>query len=179
MPNIFEGTFRLRGKLEDIKAFLANELESLYPSESSLTITWDTYKDEYPNCVTGELSGELDDRYGVYIKGSKRQFILGGSSDYVHLLKVKNAENKYIMATPYHAAWGIDKDIMQNICKRYRLDIKVNGYDCGMQYEATYEVKAISTEIPDAYAYSVKIDNTVYYDGTEWEWNCVMPYLGG
>lgn len=178
MPNFIQGTFRIRGTLADIKRFLSECIESV-GVVTPVQIQFEEYGAEYLKTVCFEFVSGRDDTYGVYIKDSKRQYICCAPKSYFYIRRVDSETDKYIMAVPYIAAWSIDKELMQTICKKYHLDVKVNGYESGMQFISEYELKYVHTKIPDEDNYKVMTESVISYDDTDWDWYSPMPYLGG
>lgn len=169
MPNWCEGNIRLRGKRNAIVDFLKNELE--YTGYERLT--------EVP--TTGML--EFEDKYGevkvsipkdkcnllfacVYIKGTRRNFI---DSKSIEVCMCSECEDEVhtVCIDDIRAAWGFEAEPYLEKALKYGLDIRIVGFECGMQFAQDIEI--VDGEL-------VKC-REIKYDA--WTWECPMPNMGG
>lgn len=168
MPNWIEGTFRARGEKEKIKKFLLEGIGAC----NGLKITTDIDEDDNSLTVTFK-NPEVDEndfknKYHntLYINNTRRNFIedlcLGDIYAY------KNSNEEFQFATSFKSAWAIETDPYVEIAKQYEIDIRVNGFECGMEFEQLLEVSRTG---------QIKCESFIQYD--DWIWQCPMPLLGG
>jgi hypothetical protein len=164
MPNWIEGTFRARGSKENIKKFLLEALEPcvgydqnkellkeiIYEEDSYIEIEFKYSEEEYPKTL--------------HIAGTHRQFVENICT--IEANKTKNGE--FQLALDYKGAWSIDQEHFIELAKKYEVDIKVNGYERGMEFESLFEVNRKGQVICDCYK-----------EYSDYIWECPMPLLGG
>ena len=160
MPNWCEGTFRARGKLEDIKRFI---LKGIGAAGNDIC----RIKEVEPQQETG-VSFEIETNYGmVWLIDTKRQFLELTDMDILDVYKT-GPNGQYIFMAPLKAAWAIDEDGMSILADRYHISIKANGYEKGGGFEHVVEVNSAG----------VYVERKIKYY-TDYEWDCPMPLLGG
>ena len=143
MPNWIEGCFRARGKREDINNFLVNGLNPVTFFGDDAQVKKELNEDGISYTVTDENGKEK------WYSGS-----------------VQNGEVQ--LAHDFKGAWGLDTDTFKTIAEKYNIDIKVNGYECGMEFTQIFEVNRNGTILQDS-------EKTF----EDWTWDCDMPILGG
>lgn len=80
----------------------------------------------------------------------------------------KGYSNAYdTVAVEVKQAWSFDTDQWVAISKKYDLDIRLFGFECGMQFMQSIEI--INGELT--------IDECIECD--DYVWECPMPLLGG
>ncbi len=168
MPNWIEGTFRARGSKENIKRFL---LEGLEPcgeygknKEISKEITYD--EDDYLEIEFKYADNEEEYPKTLHIAGTVRQFVEGLFCGTIDASKTKNGD--FQLALDYKGAWRIDQKHFLELTKKYEIDIKVNGYERGMEFESFFEVNRKGQVVCDCYK-----------EYSDYTWECPMPLLGG
>lgn len=156
MPNWCEGTLKVRGTIKDLKNFVLN---GLIP----VTLT---------GCAKKPLSFDKEDNVSfciystpntLYIKDSRRAFC---EPEYIEAW-VDEVNNKTIMTLPFKQAWAIKAVDLLNICKEFNVDIRIQGFERGMQFSQIVEI--IDGEI--------RQDEIIKYD--DWDWECPCPDVGG
>lgn len=164
MPNWCEGNIRLRGKRTAIMDFLRNELECVgyrkFPD--GLESQPVEIKEFYGEVEVKKPDSMKGTAFCVFhIKGTRRNFIdeefevyLGDDIETVCIDEAK-------------AAWGFDVAPYLEKARKYGIDIRIVGFEQGMQFAQDIEI--IGGEI-------VK-DCEVKYD--DWMWECPMPNMGG
>lgn len=155
MPNWVEGTFRARGIKENVVRFIEKGLTGLNPEKSGFKrddVMTDTYK-----ATTAGL---------IWIEGTRRHFLNAENRDYLCLHETKN--NEYQFEFPFIAAWAIDTGSLVEIAKIYSIDIRVNGFECGMEFEQLVEIRR------DGF---IRTESVIQYE--DYEWECAMPLMGG
>lgn len=168
MPNWIEGTFRARGSKENIKRFLLEALKQCGGyGENKEILKEISYEED--DCIGIEFKyagGEEEYLKTLYIAGTQHQFIENLRMGIVEAKETKNGE--FQLALHYKGAWSIDKEHFIEIAKKYEVDIRVNGYECGMEFEQLFEVNRKGNVICDLFK---KYDDYI--------WECQMPLLGG
>ena len=159
MPNWIEGTLKLRGKTEGLKKFFTEYLETpayhlgILPApeiDEFIKFDFDDYGQEYEVTIKDE----------PHIKGSRRAFL--GEDDFIDW-----GGAQATIALTIKQAWNFDVEPFVAISKECGLDVRLYGFECGMEY--CQEIEIIGGE--------VIFDNTIKYD--DWYWECPMPRLGG
>lgn len=149
MPNWIEGTMKVRGEASSIATFLENAFDA--PVSKHI--------------YASDIEYSLPD--WAYIKGSHRAFVCGNIDCYFDCRK-----NPAIVTIPIRQAWsftphdGAEKR-WTYLSKEYSVDIRLQGFECGMEFYQDLEIT--NGEIT--------IDNVIQYDN--WDWECPMPRLGG
>ena len=150
MPNWIEGTLKVRGNSENLKNFIENGIEA------------NVGKNEYG----AEVGYDVPD--GAYIIGSRRAFV--GEQCYCYI-DSSSGKNQTI-TIPIKQAWSFtpNEDAEQrwvNLAKEYSVDLRLQGFECGMEFYQDFAV--VNGEIT--------IDEVKQYE--DWDWECPMPRLGG
>ena len=159
MPNWIEGTLKLRGKREDIRRFLKNEIVA------------STWYGETPDVSEQVIDDSGDDYLDFtfkdepWIKDTRRAFITSKyflmTEDYgVAVFDIKQAWS-------FHAT---DKDLerWKEISQKYKVDLKLYGIECGVGF--CHEI--IITDEGNRV-----IENEIQYE--DWDWDCPFPNMGG
>lgn len=168
MPNWVEGNIRIRGKRTAIISFLENELESTgyerlidAPVVGALDVKDDGI--EFSVCIPEErrnLSFAC-----IYIKGTRRNFI--DDKDICLLLDEEKDTTDTICIDGFKAAWCIEPKPYLEKAKRYGVDIRIVGFERGMQFMQVIEI--VDGELRE--------NSEIEYDN--WNWDCTMPNMGG
>lgn len=152
MPNWCVGTLKIRGDKENVRKFLLE----------SITVPGSVFGN------TPELEVEEDDNYlrmkskwGLYVKGSHRQFIQGEIEWYAY-----DGVNTLCIDC-YEGAWGIDTETLVRLSKEYQIDIKIYAFERGMKFNLDFEV----------HKGELIKDLEVTFD--DYEWDCPCPTMGG
>jgi len=146
MPNWIEGVLKIRGSEDNVKKFMRETLTGLY----------EEYIPSLPNCVTFHVSEES------YFKDSKRLFVTKDTD-----IEFDNYGDDHVYFIEVMQAWGFDIPYFVELSKKYQIDFRITGYECGMQFSHEFEIikGTIITDI------SLKYD--------DYEWECPFPTLGG
>ncbi len=161
MPNWIEGTMKLRGKREDIKRFLDNELgtSSYYGEKRAI--------EEQVECNSDDSYFEYTFKDEPYIKGTRRAFV---TDDYLYM-----EEDEGTVSIKIKQAWSFDvtpdsKELVlwKDNAHKYNIDIKLYGVECGAQF--CQEVIALRN-------CDRVINNVIEYE--DWDWDCPFPNMGG
>lgn len=170
MPNWCEGNIRLRGTGNAILEFLKNELKIVGYAGGSLNhaeCDAEIVDDEYETTVKIPEMARCWYCIGFYINNTNRNFIETKSIDVDLGDEEERAEIQTVCIDDFKAAWGIDSAPYVEKAKKYGLDIKIVGFEKGMQFAQVIEIvggKILKEQ-------EVKFDN--------WDWECLMPNMGG
>ena len=167
MPNWCEGNIRLRGKRNAIIEFIKNEFEctgyrsfpdGLATAPVDVEVFYGEVSARKPESMNGTAFCSL------YIKGTRRNFV---DSDIVVYVGNEDEECCTVCIDDAKAAWGFDAEPYLDKAKKYGIDIRIVGFERGMQFAQDIEI--IGGEI-------VKCREINYGD---WMWECPMPNMGG
>ena len=171
MPKWIEGTIRFRGSKENIKKFVTEGLElpgRIVKGDKKTEINYE--EDGYIEICISYASNEKDSKNEyprkMYIPHTRRNFVEGDMGD-ICIHKNKNRDD-FTLVLEFQGAWSIDTDGLTAAAKEYEIDIRVNGYERGMEFEQLFEVNRHG---------SVRCDSVIQYE--DYEWECPMPLLGG
>lgn len=154
MPNWIEGTLKLRGNSEDLKRFFDNAIQPCHSYNPNLQ-----KREDFITCRYGELN-EVIIKEDAWIENTRRAFV--NKDCYVYW------EKKYeTVCIPIRQAWAFVAENWQEISEQYNLDVRLYGFECGMEF--CQEVEIIDGEIT--------INDEIRYD--DWDWECPMPRMGG
>ncbi len=155
MPNWCEGTLRARGSKENLTEFLKKSLvKQIF--EPPLFIK------EEPVQIDDELE-EIEIPQKTRIIGLGRCFI---EADYIFPRKIKNSK-LYVVAIPCKTSWSFKAETLLDLATKYKIDIRVYGFELGMEFNQDIEI--IDGKITK--------DNCIEFD--DYDWDCIMPSLGG
>ena len=121
MPNFAEGTFKLRGKRENIKSALKEMLVS-----DTVTISEEN--------DGAELIFSTTNSY-FYINGTKRAFF---DKDLIEILFEEDFE--VIEIDNFIQAWGVIPEDYLEFSKKYGVDIKIFAFEQGLEYSQEVEI---------------------------------------
>ena len=173
MPNWIEGTFRARGTKENIKKFL---MEGLEPSSSfgceqkikrEINDEEDNYFEFKVSLIDKDDNQGKESQISLHIPKTRRNFVELDSWGEITAHKTQNSDD-FVFATRFKGAWSIDTDAIKEIAKEFEIDIRVNGYECGMEFEQLLEVNRSGW---------IVCDSVIQY--MDYTWECPMPLLGG
>lgn len=168
MPNWCEGNMRLRGRPEAIIDFLKNEITCVAHKPGSFDVEErkPEVKDFYGDIVL-KFPVEMDDMIfkKFYIKGTRRNFLKSGNDITVYVNDGAEITTSYV--PDFVAAWGILPEPYVEKSKKYGIDIKIFGFEKGMQFHQVVEV--VNGELIR--------DEEITYD--DWNWDCPMSDMGG
>lgn len=167
MPNWCEGNMRLRGKPEDILSFLKNELTCCGYNRGMMDVVERVpeFEEKY-GLIKLKFPEDMKDLLfkSIYIQGTRRNF----AKDDEMSIEVDPDEDVTIAYIPdFKAAWDIDPEPYVKKSKKYGIDIKIFGFEMGMQFERIVEV------VQGALVRNQKIEHG------NWRWDCAFPMLGG
>ena len=154
MPNWCEGFLKVRGKVANLKAFVLNGLQPIDDMGKNY-LSFET-EDDFSFSISGIEKA-------LYLKGTHRNFC---EPDNIEIYG-EDAETPEILVLPMKAAWYIDPEPLLALCKKFEVDMKIQGFERGMQFSQIIEIvdgKILQNEI-------------IHYDN--WYWDCPCPLMGG
>lgn len=158
MPNWCEGYLKVRGTFDNLKNFIKNALEPVdFLGEPT----------EALNCQDDDNSFYMDCNNAIfYINNTHRHFC---EPDYIEFYsdEYKSDDGKITIVLPMKAAWSINTEELQSICQEFCVDMKVQGFECGMEFSQIIEI--VNGEIIQ--------DIKIKYG--DWVWDCPCPTMGG
>lgn len=144
MPNWAEGTFKVRGKKEDIIKFLKNELlGTTFPvfgedKEGKPTIE---YQSKVVEIKEEDYDYTVSCEGGFYINGSRRAFIEESEICFYFY----DEEVEMLEICGFKQAWAVIPDNYIAASKKYNLDFKIFAFEMGMEF--TQEIEIIKGKI--------------------------------
>lgn len=157
MPNWCEGNLRIRGKKNNIRNFLKNEIVCTNYEEDAKTPEIEE-DDEY--LVLHSTTNDF------YINDTYRNFIFTNQIE-AYFGDYEDDEDCIINIDYFNSAWALRSDGWPDHAKKYNLDFRMFGYEQGMQFSQ------VMTILNDG---SVNTDTTNY---NNWYWDCPFPNMGG
>lgn len=166
MPNWIKGTFRARGSKEDIKKFIMEGLGaiSLISEEEKIKKELSYEDDDFLEFAFERIDDDKNVEM-LHISGTNRHFL---ELEFGCINAYKTKKDDFYFASYFRGAWGIDTDRIAEIAKKYNIDIRVNGYECGQEFEQLFEVSRKG---------EIKCKSYIEYE--DYLWECPMPLLGG
>lgn len=144
MPNWSEGTFKVRGKREDIINFLKNELlgsvQMIFGNNEEGTPTVE-HKHREVTIKEDDYDFTIECKDGFFISGSRRAFI--ESESICFDFYDRHTEHLEIMG--FKQAWAVIPDNYTAASKKYNLDFKIFAFERGMEF--TQEIEIIKGEV--------------------------------
>ena len=169
MPNWCEGKLKVRGKKENIMKWLSECVAVWEPDVEKGKPLYDALvykKDE--NGVSFACNEELDEfhisvKQDAHIEGTRRNFVKKYENDFLFGAE----DGKDVIVLPVKAAWALESEPYEEMSKKYGLDFRFYGYECGMEFNQ--EIEVINGE--------TTVDREIQFD--DYYWECPDPMLGG
>lgn len=151
MPNWCVGTLRVRGKSKNLKNFV---LKGLKPVD-----------------FLGNEGSKLEEDEFGYVSCDESCWIQGTRRGFVNDLHVcfgdYEDDSIHTIALDVKFAWAILADDLLEICKKYNIDMKIYGFEQGMEFNQMIEI----------------IDEKILKDAElhfeDYCWDCICPNMGG
>jgi hypothetical protein len=157
MANWAEGTFKVRGKHENVLRFLREGVNTTaWPGQNVPTLSVESGEfGSYELLIGGQ---QPNGREELYIKGTRRAVLLPDKSD---LYGLDDYDNKRpaLIEFPFKQAWAADAEPMIEISKQFEIDIHIFVWEQGMQFGQ--EIEIIHGDL--------KKNVEMTYDDYEWE----------
>lgn len=155
MPNWCQGTLKIRGDAGTIKKFMHEGLEVYNRSEDGNMVSEPPRYNDW-----GDLLNV--GKYGyIYVLGTRRGFV-------EHILSCWDAENDEELALFYKQAWKIESKELREIARKFKLNMRIQGFECGCEFMQDVEVDSNGNVIKD---------DVLTCD--DYFWECPFPTLGG
>ena len=158
MPNWCEGILKVRGKKENLKNFLKDNIKNVDITGEEKPINIIEEEDENSIYFNSKHSF-------LYLKGTSRGFI-EPIYNKVYFYET-DKKDIFIILLEYKQAWGIICKELKNISNKFNIDIKIHGFEKGMEFEQDIEI--INGKI-------IKDEEVKYKD---YNWESINPTLGG
>lgn len=158
MPNWCEGVLKVRGKKKNLISFLKNGIERMsYKNneyvEVPLDLKIDNEFDEYLLNAGNET---------LHIKDTRRCFL-----ENIEWYLSDNEEDIMTQCIDVKQAWRLEVEQFIAISRKYHVDFKIKGYECGGQFSQEFEILD---------GFLTKYEEKEYED---WYWDVDDPRLGG
>ena len=167
MANWCEGSLRIMGPKKNIQEFL---LDGLEPHESMLEKlkTNKSYSHGFLEPCEDEKKIELKDGDILFFSSCHIKDTERGRVSYVEVY-LSEYEDDDVISIALNAKFAgcIKADELLNICQKYGIDIRIYGFERGMEFNQDIEI--IDGEITK--------NNLVEYD--DYTWDCISPERGG
>lgn len=169
MPNWCEGNIRVRGTYDKIVKFFSENLIALKQSKNPKLLYDELpakiHKDsEFYTEIRKPDNGPFQKEF--WFKDTNRQFM---NADFVGLSDWSEdpLQEIVICVDGYKGAWGIDLEGFKAMAVKYGVDIRIVGYERGMEFMETAEL----------YRNGKINEKTSRFN--DWMWDCPCPNLGG
>ncbi|WP_096269485.1 hypothetical protein [Paucisalibacillus globulus] len=162
MPNWAEGVLKVRGTRQDIRKFLVEGLEPLNPRAGISMLRGGEIEQLKSEIQEDDWDLTMKAPHGFYIKGTRRAFI---ESDIYWEFDDKHTE--VLTIEDFKQAWAVIPENFVEISKKFNLDIKIYTFEKGMEFNQDVEI----------HKGEIVKNNEITFD--DYEWECLMPHLGG
>ena len=166
MPNWCSGVLKVRGKKKDLLNFLNNGIERYgYPRDENNEYTkysLDAQIDEFGDIFCKKTDSEHNS--WLYFKDSRRLFIEKNIEWYFYN---DEEDEEEIQVLDIKQAWRLDSDYFVKISKKYNVDFRMIGFECGMAFNQEIEVIKGKLILDKVYEYG------------DYNWEVYDPRLGG
>lgn len=169
MPNWAEGSLKVRGLEKDVIAFLKGALSGIPSVGASMKAALSVGDIKIPNVEIEEdgFNIKISSPNGLHIEGSRRAFI-EGVVDYWFLDDEEDEPSQVVFTIDnFKQAWAVQTDNFARLSKKYNIDIKIHAFEKGMEFNQLIEIH--KGEI-------IKDEEIQFAD---YQWECVLPNLGG
>lgn len=151
MPNWCEGDLKIRGSYDNVKSFLTKALMpvSVFGEAGKVNTVYEG--DDYIEIIFNDTN---------YIEGTKRAFVEGS-------VYIENSDETTIALVNFKQAWGIESEPLRALSQTYEVDLKIYGFECGMQFNQDIEIiGGVITK-----------NEQIKFD--DYNWDCIAPKIGG
>lgn len=164
MPNWCQGIMKLRGKKKNLLKFLLNGIE-IYEFENGNLKTLPGK--QFKATDWGEYIYSIDRSKHYHIMNTRRSFLEEDVNWYFDSTDEEDMEKEYIQCLDVKQAWAFSPENFLEIAKEYDLDIRIQGFECGMCFSQIMEI--VDKKITK--------NEEITYENYEWE--AYDPRLGG
>lgn len=149
MPNWCSGSLKVRGTKENLTKFILEGLQPVgFLGEERKRLTLNEY-------------GDICSTETCWIENTRRGFV---EKPEVYLSEF---EDGGVATFSARFAWGISAEELQKTCIKYQVDMKIHGFERGMEFNQIIEI--VDGEIV--------MDEEIHFG--DYEWECICPTLGG
>lgn len=161
MPNWIEGELKIRGKNNDVIKFA----KEVFQAQQTLVLKEDGPEVINNKVVIEENYGDLSIRTNeqFWLKNSRRAFVESNSIDIYEI----DEPFLTVCIEGFKQAWGLDVEYYQQLSKEYNIDIRVYGFERGMQYNHELEISS-----------GTMVKNNVH-EYKDYDWESIFSNLGG
>lgn len=162
MPNWLEGVVKFRGKYNNIKKFLEEEL-----IEVDMDFTQDPPVSIISNSVTTDEYGDIQgiSVSNTWFKTFRRAYI---SEMWSYSIYEDDGSKDKIFCANVKSAWNLSIEEVLEVAKLYHIDIKGHMFESGMCFERDFEVDRNGNILKDE-----DIEHNNY------TWDSLNPLIGG
>ena len=167
MPNWCDGNIRFRGKQENIRRFLRNEIVCCRMKDHE-TVEEKAVVEDKSYCM---IITKPADSSWFYIKGTRRNFFECEAIEIWFEEDESSDKETIVCIDNYRVAWSFNfHERWVELAKQYDFDVKQTGYERGMHFS---QIKTIFRD--------GRIKETIheYENDDDWMWNCPQPNNGG
>lgn len=134
MPNWCRGVLKIRGKKKNLLNFLKNGMEVTYytTEKENLILKSKLLKINNESCET--IVSLQENKDNIYIKDTRRAFVVDGIYWDWNSDDKEDLEENYTKLIDIQQAWRLEVEQFSNISRKYNLDIRIKGYESGMQF---------------------------------------------
>lgn len=163
MPNWAEGTIKIRGTKDNIRKFLTEGLNPIPRVEKAMAkVMGLEYSDPTVTIEEDEWEFIMSSPNGFHVKGTARAFIEGSIEWYF-----SDDETMTLSISSFKQAWGVTPEPFINLSKQFEVDIRIYVFEQGMEFNQEIEIHN---------GQLIK-NNEITFD--DYQWECIMPELGG
>ena len=160
MANWIEGTLKVRGNKADLMNFIENGL-NCYMFDFEAMKDVELERNEWLMIRTYDTCTEVNIIKEVHVESTHRAFVYGEG------LYIEDSDDKNTLVLDVRQAWAFESVQWREVAKRWNIDIRLFGIECGMQF--VQEIEVINGKLT--------LDKEYHYD--DWMWECPFPRMGG
>lgn len=163
MPNWVEGIVKFRGKYNDLKKFLEEEL-----IEVDMNYTQNPIQSIISNNVTVDEYGDVQgiSQSNTWFKTFERAYISKMWSYSIY--ETEDDDNDKFFCANVKSAWDLPIDEVIEVANLYHIDVKGYMFESGMCFERDFEVDRNGNVIKNL---DIKHD--------DYDWDSINPLIGG
>lgn len=138
MPNWCKGVLKVRGKKRDLLKFLNEGIKDIHYKFDDQGHSVSEYLS--PKIKTDENETEIilsECAGNLYIEGTRRSFITNNIDWW---WSYDDEEKIYTQLIDIQQAWRLEVEQFSEISRKYHIDFKIKGYECGMEFSQEFEI---------------------------------------
>lgn len=163
MPNWVEGVVKFRGKCNDLKKFLEEEL-----IEVDMDYTQNPIQSIISNNTTVDEYGDVQgiSQSNTWFKTFRRAYINEEWSYSIY--EEKDDDKNVIFCANVKSAWDLPIDEVVEVANLYHIDVKGYMFESGMCFERDFEVDR-----------NGNIIKNLVVEHKDYSWDSINPLIGG